>query len=78
MTSVTNIKHPNTNEEILRDLCGRSNNQEQQEWTEQGCVRLSQGLLAACLTFGVGFGLAYTEILDQPAAVTSALLKEVI
>ena len=78
MTNVTIIKHPNTNEEILRDLRGRSINTQHQEWIKQGCVLFTQSVLTACLACGVGIGLAHSEILDHPAEVSAAILKEVI
>ncbi len=39
---------------------------------------LASLFVSTVFAFGVGCGLAATEVTDQPAAVTAALLKEVI
>jgi hypothetical protein len=77
MTYVTNIQHPQSNEEILPDLRGRSYNKQHEERIKQGCVLFTQSVLAACIAIGVGVGLAHTRIIDNTSQSIASYLLEV-
>ena len=76
MTNVNNIKHPNTNEEVLRNLRGRSNHKKHQEWFKQGCLLLAQAVFTVSFACGVGSVLAHKGLLDTPAQATANSICE--